>query len=123
MSEINDDSPNIVAGDSETIRELRDGTLYEVAVDPDDERFVRVTFRRPKAPNEKPVKVQGAERALGCFLKAAMTYAKGFGFARIIQRGGKFIGFVDYSAVLAQAGEDPSKRIARVVSIVEPTKH
>lgn len=92
-------------GDVQAIEELRNGTELHVMEDPEDDRFVQVIFRRPKAPGEKMVSYEGAEVALGKFIKMALAYAKGFGLAQMVSRGAQRIMMVSFDGVLMYAGE------------------
>jgi hypothetical protein len=102
-----EDHPNLVVCSNEEIEELRSGTFYKVIEDPDDSRFVQVVFRRPRASTDLnlPVEHGGADVALGQFIAAAMVFAKGFGFGKLVQRGDRTTMFIDFTSVLEQAGE------------------
>jgi hypothetical protein len=104
----------------ETIEELRNGTSLKVEVDPEDDRFMVVSFRRPRGPDDEVRAYEGAELSLGKFLKMACAYATGFGLGRMVQRGERLVAMLDYTGIQIYAGEvepDPAPKI------IMPTQH
>lgn len=82
----------------EDIEELRDGTKLTVEPDPDDERYMVLTYRRPKAPEDPPRESTGDDALFG-FLKIAGASLVGSGVMKVVEEDGREYGMVDITGL------------------------